>query len=171
MPIAHADEAIKITVANAKYGDPQSQFKLGMAFLSKDSALEYNSVRAVYWLEEAALRGHIGAQINLGGFYYDGVIVFKSYETSFKWYKLAAEKGEPIAQLYLSELYNEGKGTDKDRTTAYAWLLTAEKNIKLKQVNRLKISKERLEKELLEAQKEQAEIISKKFIRINKKKL
>ncbi len=141
-----------------------------MAFLGHKKILEYDSINGVYWLEEAAMRGSIGAQINLGSFHIDGVIVRKSYETAFKWYKLAAEKGTPVAQIYLSNLYSKGMGTDQDKMTAYALILTALKNLAqsenlnqkslIQQATDMKID---LEKDLSLDQKAEAVTLSEKF--------
>jgi TPR repeat protein len=80
---------------------------------------------------EAAERGDVVAQSQMGRFYLRGAVnnvkgvIPVDYDLAFKWLSSAAEQNEPLALLDLGTMYFDGVGVKKDYTTALRWFLAA----------------------------------------------
>jgi hypothetical protein len=74
------------------------------------------------WCRDAAERGDLNAQSNLGVMYENGYGVEKDYQEALKWYRTAARRGNAVAQKNLGTMYANGFGVDKDAGEAYVWL-------------------------------------------------
>lgn len=70
---------------------------------------------------EAAERGHIHAQYNLGIAYAHGIGVVVDIRQAIYWWHQAADQGNTDAQYNLGSLYAEGRGVDKDLEVASLW--------------------------------------------------
>jgi uncharacterized protein len=77
-------------------------------------------------LEEAALKGHLGAQMRLAGLHGLDLVRTKAPGSPFapdyaqvcKWYGVAAARGNAKAQYEVGRCYAEGKGVSKDERKA-----------------------------------------------------
>ena len=58
---------------------------------------------------EAAEKGHILAQPNLGNVYFEGIGVQQSNQLAVQWWTLAAKSGDTIPQVRLADMYEQGR--------------------------------------------------------------
>lgn len=82
---------------------------------------------AIKHLTNAAEKGVIRAQYELGQQYYHGQLVERNYESSFYWWKMAALQGNAQSQFNLGHLYLTGRGVKMDLVLASAWFNIAAK--------------------------------------------
>src|SRR5688572_16665571 len=76
--------------ARAAAGDVQSQFEMGMLYLSGEGGVRKNYGEALKWLELAGKGGHAEARFNLGYMYKTGLGALQNFEQAFQWFELAA---------------------------------------------------------------------------------
>lgn len=79
--------------AQAVRDDPQAQFVLGSMYYKGSSGTRRDHAMAAYWYRKAAEQGHVKAQVNLGGLYFDGEGVAQDYAEAARWFRKAAEDG------------------------------------------------------------------------------
>ena len=72
-------------------------------------------------LLEAANRGQLDAQTNLGFMYDTGKGVTQSNRQAVNWYRKAAEQGHATAQTNLGFMYENGKGVTQSNRQAVNW--------------------------------------------------
>lgn len=72
-------------------------------------------------LREAAERGDVDAQCDLGMAYASGEAVPQDHALAVQWFRKAAEQGDAFAQLSLGVAYEDGKGVSQDWTQAVHW--------------------------------------------------
>jgi cell division septation protein DedD len=104
----------------AEKGTVDAAFDLGQAYrLGKGIAAD--SAQAKRWLEFAANKGHVDAQVSLG------LLLFDSGDrtTAMNWLKKAAEKGEPRALLVVGTALFNGDGLPQDPVLGYAYVSRA----------------------------------------------
>ena len=80
-----------------------------------------NYSEAVNYYSQAAEKGHVSAQQDLGYCYGTGKGVQVDYTEAFKWYKRSAEQGNKYAQSNLALYYSEGRGVTQNYTEAVKW--------------------------------------------------
>ena len=85
------------------------------------SEYEDQMKEGLMWLREAACRGHVQSQYELGLLYEKGNFVRKDQEEAVKWFHEAAEHGNVDAQLNLGKRYYLGFGVDKNHQEAVKW--------------------------------------------------
>jgi TPR repeat protein len=73
----------------------------------------------------AAERGHVIAQLRLGGIHLEGVGGFKDLDAAFHWFMRAAVQGEARAQLKLGWMHEAGLGVRTDNRRAVYWYRVA----------------------------------------------
>jgi TPR repeat protein len=101
-------------------GNVDAAFDLGQAYrLGK--GVPADSAQAKRWLEFAARKGHVDAQVSLG------LLLFDSGDrpTAMSWLKKAAEKGEPRALLVVGTALFNGDGLPQDPVLGYAYVSRA----------------------------------------------
>ncbi|MFL6746693.1 MAG: SPOR domain-containing protein [Sphingomicrobium sp.] len=104
----------------ADKGNVDAAFDLGQAYrLGK--GVPADSAQAKRWLEFAATKGHVDAQVSLG------LLLFDSGDrtTAMSWLKKAAEKGEPRALLVVGTALFNGDGLPQDPVLGYAYVSRA----------------------------------------------
>ncbi len=121
-------EMLKDTLASAKKGDPESEWKLGglmlMIFTHADGADHVQELEN-FWFQKAAEDGSPYAMLDLA-MQLNGIKELpaeKRAELARKGVQLIeakAEKNEQDAR-YLSSCYAEGTGVEKNLDTAYKW--------------------------------------------------
>ena len=121
-------EMLKDTLASAKKGDPESEWKLGglmlMIFTHADGADNVQELEN-FWFQKAAEDGSPYAMLDLA-MQLNGTKELpaeKRAELARKGVQLIeakAEKNEQDAR-YLSSCYAEGTGVEKNLDTAYKW--------------------------------------------------
>lgn len=104
----------------AEKGNVDAAFDLGQAYrLGK--GVPADSSQAKRWLEVAAKKGHVDAQVSLG------LLLFDSGDrtAAMNWLKSAAEKGEPRALLVVGTALFNGDGLPQDPVLGYAYVSRA----------------------------------------------
>lgn len=112
--------AVEIWRPLAMRGDPDAAFNLGQAY-RLGRGVPPNMAEAQRLFEQAANKGHVEAQTNLG------LILFSNGEraSAIRWLREAAKGNEPRAMLvYGTALFN-GDDVAQDHEAAYAYVLRA----------------------------------------------
>ncbi|WP_106590610.1 SPOR domain-containing protein [Marinobacterium halophilum] len=108
----------------ARSGDVNAMFNLGQYF-RRGIGMEPDLQQARLYYEQAANKGHAGAQLNLGTLYYFGPDK-PNLERVAYWWEKAALQGEAKAQYQLAVLYL--KLPEPREQDALAWMTLAERN-------------------------------------------
>ena len=119
LPADLPDQTRKIIV-EARAGNPEAQYDLGMLHLS-DQLGQKSPEEAAKWFGRAAEQGVASAQFNLGVLYKRGEGVAQDDKQAFFWFQVAAEQNFPQAQHNLATAYAEGKGIATSYPKAAAW--------------------------------------------------
>lgn len=110
----------------------EAQFRLGCCYLfgygvvinrgTKGITKNHKKiVKGADLTKQAAERGHVRAQVQLGKSFFHGSGVEQDYQEAAKWYRKAAEHGDMEAEYRLSLCYLTGKGVKKDEEEAEKW--------------------------------------------------
>ena len=119
LPADLPDQTRKIIV-EARAGNPEAQYDLGMLHLS-DQLGQKSPEEAAKWFGRAAEQGVASAQFNLGVLYKRSEGVAQDDKQAFFWFQVAAEQNFPQAQHNLATAYAEGKGIATSYPKAAAW--------------------------------------------------
>ena len=103
-------------------GNSNAQYKLGCFYLG----VTQDYLKAKEYWEQAASKGHSGAQINLGYLYDYGRGVTQDYSKAKEYYEQAASQGHSGAQYELGHLYHHGFGVTQDYLKAKEYYEQAE---------------------------------------------
>ena len=95
--------SIEQLTQEAKQGDAEAQYKLGVAYYEGKGVL-LNFRKAAHWFLQASEQGHVRAQYNLGLCYNNGQGVPKNHDVSRNLITQAAEQGYAEAQYFLGLL-------------------------------------------------------------------
>lgn len=79
--------------------------------------------RALAYLREAARRGHVEAQFELGLYYASGAMGDPAQELAVGYFQRAAEHGHAEAAFRLADCLRWGRGCRREPRTAHAWYL------------------------------------------------
>jgi hypothetical protein len=99
----------------AKQGDAQAQYDLAKLYQDKKMS------EGIQLFKQAAEKGHVLAQLELGNMYKNGNSVAKDIVQAISWFEKAAEQGNAEAQCELGYCYKMD-GTKKDYAMAFNWL-------------------------------------------------
>lgn len=113
------------TLARAKQGDKEMQFRVAIKYLSHNDIIEKDEKKASYWLEKAADQGEVRAQVMLAQKYSNGSGVEQSDIKAAYWYEKAAEQEDIEAQYLIGCCYIKGIGVEKNNYSAASWLSKA----------------------------------------------
>ena len=114
-------EEIKNLRLKAEQGDREAQYELGYIYRDGTNGVEKDTEEAIKWSTEAANRGHLKAQNNLGC-----LLLNEEPNQGVEWIRTAAEQGYVKAQCNLGYIYRDGKGNVKKNTQEAAkWLQLA----------------------------------------------
>lgn len=110
----------------AQNGLTAAEYKVGMFYLSDSQAVAKSPAKAKQWLEKAANRGYVDAQLQLGLLYEEGTLASQSQKQenekiALGWYKKAADAGDMNGQMAVATFYLMGWGTEADSLEAYKW--------------------------------------------------
>lgn len=120
---------------------------------SRSQAVPKDPVQAVAWYREAAERGDVKAQHNLGTCYVSGEGVGQDPVQAVDWFRKAAEQGHADAQFYLGMCYHEGWGVAKNPAQAVAWyrkaaeqgVVSAQHNLGMCYTERMGVAKDHVQ--------------------------
>ena len=134
---------VRVLQLLAEYGNPTTQFNLGIMCIYDYDALPEDLKKPEEWFQKAANHGHVPAQYYLARTYEEGLGgVTPDLEKAVEWYTKAAKQDEPDgpkarslvealmrtkgttpgyapAQSRLATMYREGKGVDQDLLKAF----------------------------------------------------
>lgn len=116
------DRALGLIEAAANQGLAEAQYQAGMAWLN-GVGTEADHAVALRWLERAAGRDNIAAQLQLAELHFDGPAA--QQPSARQWLHRAAVLGSATAQYRLGTSYMEGRGGPADPLDAYVWLSVA----------------------------------------------
>jgi uncharacterized protein len=107
---------------SASQGFAQAIYVLGKEYDLGSPAFQRDIDHATELFRDAALLGHVDAQVDLGTQYLLGRGgVSQDDETAARWYELAAYGGHWGAQYLIASMYEHGNGVDRDESTALKW--------------------------------------------------
>lgn len=104
----YRDEAFNRLEAEAHNGNVHAQMYLGDFYYFDDDYIENDTVKAVYWWNEAAKQKYTPAYDNMGIAYETGEGVQKDIRKAIFYYKEGAENNNPYAQVNYGRLYRDG---------------------------------------------------------------
>lgn len=104
----------------AKNGNPLSQAKLGLMYLSGNGLIK-DEEQAFHWTEKAASQGYTEAQFTLGSMYLNGIGGTQDDKKALDWYQKSANQGFAEAQNSLGWMYAEARGVLQDNKQAIYW--------------------------------------------------
>lgn len=107
-------------VEAAESGDPEAQFRVGMAHAT-GRGRPRDDAAAAEWFARAALGGHARGQAYYGISLYRGIGGAADRAEAVKWLAKAAEAGEREAQSALGIAYYEGGGVEVNYLEAEKW--------------------------------------------------
>ena len=90
------------------------QYELGSNYFIGNK-VKKDLTQGVYWLKEAAKKGHVKAQLNLAKMYYRGIQTKVNFNKAFVWAEMAANQNNPEAMLILADMYIKGNGVKRNR--------------------------------------------------------
>lgn len=102
---------------------PERMFIKAKSFYS---GLNYFDALACF--KNAAERGHVTAQYNLGVMYSKGQGTIRNEMEAFRWFYQAAKQGDRDAQLVIGIRYDKGNGVRCDKVAAVKWLRMSAEN-------------------------------------------
>ena len=102
-------------------GDPEAQYRLGMAcYLGKD--VRKDDGKAFQWWQESAEKGYPKAMHIMGVAYRRGIGVLKHAQKALDWFIKAAQQGRAIDQYIVADAYYEAKVNNmRDDILAIYW--------------------------------------------------
>ena len=112
----------------AEAGIADGQYALAQLYAFGRGVPAADDAQALRLLNEAAVKGHETAQIELGIWMINGRGAAADPQAGFRWLKGAAERGNPIAQNRIAHLYKDGIGTDRDTAEAAKWVVLARRS-------------------------------------------
>ena len=121
-PPAGLPDPIQRIIVEARAGNPEAQYNLGMLHLSGRLG-EKSAAEAAKWFGRSAEQGIPNAQFNLGVLYQRGEGVPQNDEQAFFWFQSAAEQNYPQAQHNLATAYAEGRGIALSYPKAAEWFV------------------------------------------------
>ncbi|OMO78325.1 hypothetical protein CCACVL1_14487 [Corchorus capsularis] len=116
------EEAIALYQKAAALGDPAGQCNLGISYLN---AQPQNHKKAVKWLHEASVGGHVRAQYQLALCLHHGLGLDRNLQEAARWYLKAAEGGYVRAMYNVSLCYTFGQGLSHSIRHAKKWMKRA----------------------------------------------
>ena len=125
-PVAWEDKLLKDTPVaelkeKAKAGDPEAQYRLGLAYFHGRDVPK-NDRQALNLWEASASQGYPKAMHFMGVAYRRGIGVPKHAEKALSWFTQAAQAGSVLDQYIVADAYYEGKVNNKrDDALALFW--------------------------------------------------
>ena len=121
----HEKEKIAALMSEAKSGDAEAQYQIGLLFL-QGVLPDLDHGHGIRSLEAAALQSHAGAQFRLGIIFLEGHQgLRKDEERAFRYLHQAAESGDLTAQNTVGMCYANARGVQQDMAMAVKWFQTA----------------------------------------------
>ena len=116
--------AYELLLPSAQNGNHFAQFDIGGLYFI-GLGVEWDYIKAVYWLRKSADQGYVRAYTFIGDMYVDGMGVAKDVVEAARWYLQAADASHTPGQLRLGYMRMHGKGIERDLVLAHRWLRVA----------------------------------------------
>jgi TPR repeat protein len=113
-------EGLSLLVDVADYAEASKEYDKGNKAYDEG---DYET--ALNYFKKAAAKGHLGAQVDIGWMYEEGLGVKQDDEQAVHWYEKAAKQGSAGGQYNLGWMYENGRGLKQDDKEAYYWYLLA----------------------------------------------
>jgi exopolysaccharide production negative regulator len=111
--------------AASYFGDPDAQYALANMYLQGLGG-EENDRQAVRWFKLAALKGHVGAEAELGHMLYEGVGIDRRPVEGLMWLSIArlSSPGDPVIQARHEQAFSTADESQRREAVALAkaWL-------------------------------------------------
>ena len=104
----------------AKEGDINAQYQLGLLYYSGSIQRPKDSDRAIQWLSRAAEQGNSDAQYSLGVLYSNNRAVIEHQALAQKWLQASAKQGHGAAKMALIDYANLANGQQETAATLVA---------------------------------------------------
>ena len=120
----YRNEAFRTIESEAYNGNPDCQYLLGRIYIGhivdqrlsvggrtypqREYSIEPDTVKAIYWWNEAAKQDYIPAFYKIGYAYENGIGVQQNIRKAVEYYKIGAEKGDASAQANYGCLFRDG---------------------------------------------------------------
>ena len=120
----YRNEAFRTIESEAYNGNPNCQYLLGRIYIGhivdqglsvggrtypqREYSIKPDTVKAIYWWNEAAKQDYIPAYCKIGFAYEKGIGVQPNIRKAVEYYKIGAEKGEASAQANYGRLFRDG---------------------------------------------------------------
>lgn len=115
--------AMKLLERSAKGGNRIAMHDLGHYYATGAATSQPEISKAVTWFQQAAERGVLDSQFNLGVLYQEGSGVTKSQVDAYVWYAIAGAQGDPMAiqraEVLAREMSEAQVEQAKSRVKAY----------------------------------------------------
>ena len=109
----------------ARTGELRSQYALAVLYEKRAARDPELITEAAFWYEQAAKRGHPGAQTNYASLLATGRGVERDPRGAVDYWEMAARQDNALAQYNLGLAYYRGEGVIPDAKSALAWFRRA----------------------------------------------
>ena len=106
--ISYRNEAFRYVENEAYNNNARAQYGLGQLYFHSNNYLRQDTIKAVYWWNEAVKQEYIPAYNNLGLAFENGWGVEKNMRKAVDILKIGAEKGAAYAQANYGRFYRDG---------------------------------------------------------------
>ncbi|HCA5038924.1 TPA: sel1 repeat family protein [Acinetobacter baumannii] len=111
--------ALAVIQEQAKNGDSQAQYNLGLMYKKGVNGVNIDLEKAIYWYKKAIEQGDDDAKYNLAIIYATEGTEFSNPTLAFKLLSDLSQSGHKEAINYLGILYRNGIGVKKDYNKAF----------------------------------------------------
>lgn len=115
-------ESFKYFEKATKLGNVKAAYFYGLMLFDGDEGVEQDKEKGLRYLQKAADKGHVAANLKLGESYLYGNGVNMDKTKGALMIKIAAEKGNNKAMWILANCYRLGEGTTKNYALAAQWM-------------------------------------------------
>jgi hypothetical protein len=155
------ENELREQVANALGAQAVDVAKLFSAGLEAYQTLSPDKAQAAKLFQQAADRGHAGAQYYLGMIYEKGAGVPRDVAVALNWYRQAATNGYVEAGVTLGNFYSDGLEVKQDFAEAFVWYgVSAAQGNRLAEVFRKGMQRKLTAEQVAEAEKRVAFILA-----------
>ncbi len=103
----------------------EASSRSAMSSNTPENEISQNDEIILQRFQNAAQRGEVSAQYNMGLIYYHGRGVAQNFNIALHWFQQAAGKEHMEAQFYIGYMHYYGKGTPQDYARAVEWFFHA----------------------------------------------
>lgn len=119
---AAQSESGKLTLAEARAGDPFAQTAVAVAYMDGTNGFPRNHPEGMKWMQKAADQKYPQAQFLLGMKLYDGVEVERDLKKAVNLFSDLAKAGNAKGQRMLGVMHMKGDALPQDDAKAAYWL-------------------------------------------------